>query len=354
MRGPNARARSAPRDSSARTGWARRDALAAGGGADGLGTLCRRASPTVTVLALAVAACQNRSPRPRARRCPRAPRARVVRGRSRRCLLSRRGSWPRIMGAGRRVLELTDREAPSSRDPAAPLEDRAASAPALELSGRLGPAYSPRSSRWVLRRPRSPRSSPAARSRSITVRAAPEDDRRRTSCCLSSTRWRDGSSSAGHDLRPSTARTDVRRADRPSPDRTRVCFSTTRTSGLRAPTPSDAEVEEATCVAHVWDWVRVSSRRRGRRSSARREPAFSGGATPAGGGRPRAPDGRTRARSRRADRARRPPRPPTCSGWPTSSQRPEDRSVLLITHRPEGLDLVDEVVTLTEGGIAEG
>ena len=28
----------------------------------------------------------------------------------------------------------------------------------------------------------------------------------------------------------------------------------------------------------------------------------------------------------------------------------EDRSILLITHRPEGLELVDEVVTLDRGG----
>ena len=31
-----------------------------------------------------------------------------------------------------------------------------------------------------------------------------------------------------------------------------------------------------------------------------------------------------------------------------------DRSVLLITHRPEGLDLVDEVLVLADGRIAAG
>ncbi len=97
-------------------GLARRDALAAGV-ADGLGLLVTGAT-VAGVLAVAVDAHGRRAPRPRADRDARPARARLVRGGP----AARRrppASWRATLAAGRRVLELIDRDA-AVRDPPRP------------------------------------------------------------------------------------------------------------------------------------------------------------------------------------------------------------------------------------------
>ena len=119
---------------------------------------------------------------------------------------------------------------------------------------------------------------------------------------------------------------------------------------LARPGASDAEIERALAQARVWDWVR---------SLPEGLDTFVGeeGAAVSGGERRRIALARTFLAGA----------PVIVLDEPTGHLDPETaealigdalsaadtRSVVLITHRPEGLDLVDEVLTLRRGRIVD-
>jgi ATP-binding cassette subfamily C protein CydC len=129
-------------------------------------------------------------------------------------------------------------------------------------------------------------------------------------------------------------------------------FSTTIRENVRLARPgaSDAEIEQALAQARIWDWVH---------SLPAGLDTFVGeeGASVSGGERRRIALARTFLAGA----------PVIVLDEPTGHLDPETaaaligdalsaadtRSVVLITHRPEGLDLVDEVITLRHGRIVD-
>ena len=149
---------------------------------------------------------------------------------------------------------------------------------------------------------------------------------------------------AQRDLRD-YALADVRRAISVAGQESHL-FSASIRDNVRLPRPdaSDAELEHALRRARIWDWIRALPGRSATRSSARQGRALSGGQ-------------RQRlvlARALLADAPVLVLDEPTAHLDPgTASALMRDvfaaaagRTVLLITHRDEGLDLVDRVVTL--------
>ena len=316
---------------------ARRDALAAGV-ADGLGTLVTGAT-VVAVLAVAVsahaagdldrvlvavlgllalAAFEAVAPLSQAAR-----------------------ELSATLAAGRRVLELTDRE-PAVRDPALPAA-RPSVPPVLSLDGV---SRTLRAGRAACARRREPpaRARPEARSRG--AERIGEDDGRQPPPALPRSRGRARDSRGPGPPRLSPGRRAP--GDRRRRARTRTCSRRrfARTSGSHDPTRTESEIVESLRRARLWEWV--ASLPQGLDTLVGEE-----GTELSGGQRQRI----TLARALLADA------PVLVLDEPTAHLDPEtaeeivadmlsaagDRAVLLITHRPEGLDRVDEVVTLSGG-----
>jgi thiol reductant ABC exporter CydC subunit len=245
--------------------------------------------------------------------------------------------------AGRRLFELTDRE-PVVRDPAAPLPAPPAGATvALEgVTARYAPGGEPALKRADLRLEPGRRialvgPSGAGKSTvaSLLVRFLDPEEGRVTV--------------AGRDLR-GYRQEDVRRMFALAGQDAHLFNSTIRANlKLARPDASDAELMDALRRARIADWV--ASLPDGLDTLVGEE-----GAELSGGQRQRL----TIARALLADA------PVLVLDEPTAHLDPEtaeeltrdvlavagNRSVLLITHRPEGLDLVDETVLLQSGRIA--
>jgi len=241
------------------------------------------------------------------------------------------------MAAGRRVFELVDRE-PSVRDPAEPRPAPTLPAVvALEgVTARYAPGAPPALSGFDLRL------EPGRRIALIGPSGAGKTTV--TNLLLRFLDPEEGRVTlAGHDLRE-LRQYDVRRTFALAGQDAHVFNSTIRANLVLArPTATDAEVEDALDRARLGEWV--ASLPDGLDTRVGEE-----GTELSGGQRQRL----TVARALLSDA------PVLVLDEPTAHLDPEtaevligdilaaaaDRSVLLITHRPEGLDLVDEVVQL--------
>jgi ATP-binding cassette, subfamily C, bacterial CydC len=244
------------------------------------------------------------------------------------------------LAAGRRVLELTDRE-PSVRDPAKPLPPPPL-CPAVALEGvtaRYGAGQQPVLADLDLsldpgRRVALVGPSGAGKTTvtSLLLRFLDPEEGRVTI--------------AGRDLRE-YRQLDVRRTFALAGQDAHLFNSTIRANvALARPTATDAELEDALRRAQILDWV--DSLPDGLETLVGEE-----GTQLSGGQRQRL----TLARALLADA------PVLVLDEPTAHLDPEtaedlvrdvfaaagDRTVLLITHRPEGLDLADEIVVLDAG-----
>jgi ATP-binding cassette, subfamily C, bacterial CydC len=130
-------------------------------------------------------------------------------------------------------------------------------------------------------------------------------------------------------------------------------FSSTILENVRLARPDadDAAVEAALRRARIWDWVRALP-------NGWHTFVGEDGAAVSGGERRRIALARTFLAGAPVIVLDEPTAhldPPTASAIVQDALAAVDgRSVLLITHRPEGLDLVDEVVTLSRGRITSG
>ena len=248
------------------------------------------------------------------------------------------------LGAGRRILELTGR-APAVTDPAAPAAPpRAPFAVALEgVHARYAPGEQPALDGVDLRLPAGGRIAlvgPSGAGKSTIVGLL--------------LRFRDPEQGrvtlAGRDLRD-YRQADVRRAIAVAGQESHLFSAGIRENVLLArPDADDAAVEAALRQARIWDWVR---------------------SLPAGWDTRVGEDGCELSGGQRQRivlaRALLSGAPVLVLDEPTAHLDPETadtllrdvfaaagaRSVLLITHRPEGLGLVDRIVTLEAGRIAE-
>ncbi len=244
------------------------------------------------------------------------------------------------IAAGRRVLELTERE-PAVRDPAGS-PPSVPVRPALALEG-VGAAYSPLGPAVL---DDFSLALPAGRKIALV---GPSGAGKTTVVNLL-LRFLDPTKGritlGGYDLRE-LRQEDVRRAIAVAGQDAHL-FSTSIRENVRLARPdaSDEEIEDALRRARIWDWV--SSLQNGADTLVGEEgTGLSGGQ-------------RQRIAVARALLAK---APILVLDEPTSQLDPEtaetliedvlaeaeDRSILLITHRPEGLELVDEVVTLDRG-----
>ncbi len=244
------------------------------------------------------------------------------------------------LAAGRRVLELTDRE-PAVVDPAEPLTPpRSRAVVALEgVTARYGTGEQPALSGFDLR---------LDPGRSIAL-VGPSGAGKTTVTNLL-LRFLDPEEGRvtidGRDLRQ-YRQMDVRRTFALAGQNAHLFHSTIRANlSLARPAASDADLEEALRRARIGDWV--ASLPDGLETLVGEE-----GTQLSGGQRQRL----ALARALLADA------PVLILDEPTAHLDPDvaeelvrdllaaagDRSILLITHRPEGLDLVDEIVVV-EGG----
>jgi thiol reductant ABC exporter CydC subunit len=248
------------------------------------------------------------------------------------------------LASGRRVLELTDR-VPSVHDPAEPALDWPARPPAIVLE-RVRARYAPDEL-------------PALDDVSFTL----EPGRRvalvgpsgsgKTTVVNLLLRFLDPEygrvTLAGRDLRE-YRQEDVRRTIAVA-GQDAYLFSTTIRENVRLgrPEASDAEIEDVLRRVRVWEWI--ASLPQGIDTLVGEE-----GTQLSGGQRQRV----ALARALLADTPVLVLDEPTAHLDPDTAERvvgdmlaaANNRTVLLITHRPEGLDLVDEVVVLAEGRIA--
>jgi ATP-binding cassette subfamily C protein CydC len=241
------------------------------------------------------------------------------------------------LAAGRRILELTDRE-PSVRDPAAP-RPAPSGTPSVALDGvtaRYAPGAPPALAHVDLL---------LAPGRSVAL-VGPSGAGKSTVVNLL-LRFLDPATGRvtldGHDLR-SYRQEDVRRVFAVAGQGSHL-FSTSIRENVRLgrPQASDAEVDEALRQARLGDWIATLP-------DGADTPVGEAGAQLSGGQRQRV----TLARALLSDA------PVLLLDEPTAHLDPETadelvrdvlstadgRSVLLVTHRPEGLDLVDEVAEL--------
>jgi thiol reductant ABC exporter CydC subunit len=246
------------------------------------------------------------------------------------------------LAAGRRVLELTQRE-PSVRDPAQPVP-LADPRPALAFEG-VGVSYAPGE-------PRVLDGFGLALPPGRKVALVGPSGAGKTTVVNLLLRFLDPAEGrvtlGGHDLRD-LRQEDVRSAVAVAGQDAHV-FSTTIRANVRLAKPeaSEKEVEAALGQARIWDWV--TSLPEGLETLVGEE-----GTQLSGGQRQRI----ALARAFLADTPILVLDEPTSQLDPETAERlvedvlagADGRTVLLITHRPEGLDLVDEVVTL-EGGRA--
>ena len=244
------------------------------------------------------------------------------------------------LAAGRRVLELTDR-APAVVDPAEPLmPPRIRSVVALEgVTARYAPGEQPALSGFDLR---------LDPGKSIAL-VGPSGAGKTTVTNLL-LRFLDPEEGRvtidGRDLRE-YRQMDVRRTFALAGQNAHLFHSTIRANlGLARPAATDSELEEALRRARIGDWV--ASLPDGLETLVGEE-----GTQLSGGQRQRL----ALARALLADA------PVLILDEPTAHLDPDvaeelvrdllaaagDRSILLITHRPEGLDLVDEIVALDGG-----
>ena len=242
-----------------------------------------------------------------------------------------------LLAAGRRVLETVERE-PLVRDPAEPRPG----------SVRAG-ARRPRGSHRALRRRGAgpARLRPAARARAgaspWSAPAAPARPPCSTSCCASSTPRRAGSRSAGTTCASTARRTRARPS--PWPARTRTCSTrpSARTCASRDPDAEEAELWAALQRARLAEWV--ASLPAGLDTQVGEEGTMLSGGQ------------RQRLVLARALLAGAPvlllDEPTAHLDPPTARALMDDvlaaaagTAVLLVTHRPEGLDRMDEVVEL--------
>ncbi len=241
------------------------------------------------------------------------------------------------LAAGRRVLELTDRE-PTVRDPADPAPAPPRS-PAITLDGVRA--------RYAADEP------PALDGVSLVL----EPGRRlalvgpsgagKTTVVNLLLRFLDPEAGrvtlGGRDLRD-YRQEDVRRAIAVA-GQDAYLFSTTIRENVRLAKPdaADGEIEDALRRAQVWDWIASLP-------AGMDTPVGEEGTQLSGGQRQRI----ALARALLADAPVLVLDEPTAHVDPETAERlvgdilsaADGRSVLLVTHRPEGLDLVDEVVSL--------
>jgi thiol reductant ABC exporter CydC subunit len=244
------------------------------------------------------------------------------------------------LAAGRRVVELTERE-PAVVDPAAPLEPRQSGAVvALEgVTARYAPGEQPALRGFDLLLPPGktvalvgPSGAGKTTVANLLLRFLDPEDGRVTI--------------DGRDLRE-YRQTDVRRTFALAGQNAHLFDSTIRANlSLARPNASDADLEDALRRARIREFV--VSLPDGLETLVGEE-----GTRLSGGQRQRL----TLARALLADA------PVLVLDEPTAHLEPDvakelvrdifsaagDRSVLLITHRPEGLDLVDEIVALDDG-----
>ena len=274
-----------------------------------------------------------------ARRCSRSARSR----RSRRSR-PRRASCPPRVAAGRRVLEIADRPVAVSDRLRRPRRPPGRSGRARGVTVRY-PAPPVRRSK------RSACGSPRARGSPSSGPAGPARRRSRTSCCASSTRPGAGSTIGGRDERDYRLEDVGPRVAVAGQDAHLFPRASARTCCLARPGRAATPSSRTRCgSARLLGLGRGLPDGLGHAGSAR-----TGGRSPAGS----ASGSCSPARSS-----------PGARCWCSTSRRrisiprrrgarsrdvfaaAGDRTVLLITHRPEGLDLVDEVVTLDGGQIA--
>ena len=318
---------------------ARRDALAAGLG-DGLGALVAGLT-TVAVLALAVAAHADGT-LDRVLVATLALLALASFEATAGLPVAAR-ELSTILGAGRRVLELADRE-PDVRDPAIPAA-RVPPTPRVELRGV--------SARYMPDGPLVLDGVDLVLEPGRTLALVGPSGAGKTTIVNLLLRFLDPAEGqvllGDRDLR-AYRQEDVRRAIAVAAQDAYL-FSTTIRENVRIarPSASEAEVESALRRARVWDWV--ASLPDGMQTLVGEE-----GARLSGGQRQRV----ALARALLADA------PVLVLDEPTAHVDPgtadvlvrdmlaaaDGRSVLLITHRPEGLDLVDEVVALADRSLA--
>jgi thiol reductant ABC exporter CydC subunit len=244
------------------------------------------------------------------------------------------------LAAGRRVIELTERE-PAVRDPATPLAPpRDGAVVALEaVTARYAPGERPALRGFDLRL------EPGK-----TVALVGPSGAGKTTVANLLLRFLDPEDGRvtidGRDLRE-YGQTDVRRTFALAGQNAHLFDSTIRANlSLARPSASDADLENALRRARIGEWV--TSLPEGLDTLVGEE-----GTRLSGGQRQRL----TLARALLADA------PVLVLDEPTAHLEPDvaeelvrdifsaagDRSVLLITHRPEGLDLVDEIVALDDG-----
>jgi ATP-binding cassette, subfamily C, bacterial CydC len=247
------------------------------------------------------------------------------------------------LAAGRRILELMNRE-PIVRDPAAPAEPPSAFGVALEgVRARYGPEGQPALDGVSLRL------EPGRRTALVG-----ESGAGKTTVANLLLRFLDPEEGrvtlGGRDLRE-YRQEDVRRAIAVAGQDSHL-FSTSILENVRLARPeaSDGEIEQALRQARLWDWV--SAQPDGRDTLVGEEGRqLSGGQ-------------RQRLALARALLAAAPvlvlDEPTAHLDPPTAEElmhdiltATADRSVLLITHRPEGLDEVDEIVELSAGRVLD-